>query len=201
VNGRTCLDKINQFSEGKYSIDVSAGQITAEYEEKHGHVAAVIEAAAVGLVTEKSSHVHALLGGVHRKVCPFTTFGPPVHTLSGRVHTFAHGSTTALHAFWRATARLCNILFSSSPSPDPDPSLHAASHPHTLTLSQAPILADVALAPSRASCLPSDPFLADTLVLGARGRWTKAYPDLPLRIQCQTCGAPLLLVLVQLLQQ
>jgi amphiphysin len=41
------LDKINQFSEGKYSVDVPASQIAAEYEEKRGDAAAVIEALSV----------------------------------------------------------------------------------------------------------------------------------------------------------
>ncbi len=38
------LDKISQFSEGKYTIDVPAAQITTDFEEKRGDSAAVIEA-------------------------------------------------------------------------------------------------------------------------------------------------------------
>ena len=41
------LDKINQFSEGKYTTDVPASQIAAEYEEKRGDAAAVIEALSI----------------------------------------------------------------------------------------------------------------------------------------------------------
>jgi amphiphysin len=41
------LDKINQFSEGKYTVDVPASQIAAEYEEKRGDAAAVIEALSI----------------------------------------------------------------------------------------------------------------------------------------------------------
>jgi len=41
------LDKINQFSEGKYSVDVPAAHITAEFEEKRGDTAAVIEALSI----------------------------------------------------------------------------------------------------------------------------------------------------------
>ena len=41
------LDKINQFSEGKYTVDVSAAQIAGEYEEKRGDSAAVIEALSI----------------------------------------------------------------------------------------------------------------------------------------------------------
>jgi amphiphysin len=41
------LDKINQFAEGKYTVDVSAAQITGEYEEKRGDSAAVIEALSI----------------------------------------------------------------------------------------------------------------------------------------------------------
>jgi len=41
------LDKINQFSEGKYTVDVSAAQIVGEYEEKRGDSAAVIEALSI----------------------------------------------------------------------------------------------------------------------------------------------------------
>ena len=41
------LDKINQFSEGKYTLDVSAAQIAAEYEEKRGESAAVVEALSI----------------------------------------------------------------------------------------------------------------------------------------------------------
>lgn len=41
------LDKISQFSEGKYTIDVPATQISADFEEKRGDSAAVIEALSV----------------------------------------------------------------------------------------------------------------------------------------------------------
>jgi amphiphysin len=41
------LDKISQFSEGKYTIDVPAAQICADFEEKRGDSAAVIEALTV----------------------------------------------------------------------------------------------------------------------------------------------------------
>jgi amphiphysin len=41
------LDKINQFSEGKYTVDVPASQIAAEYEDKRGDSAAVIEALSI----------------------------------------------------------------------------------------------------------------------------------------------------------
>jgi len=41
------LDKISQFSEGKYTIDVPAAQISADFEEKRGDSAAVIEALGV----------------------------------------------------------------------------------------------------------------------------------------------------------
>jgi amphiphysin len=41
------LDKINQFSEGKYTLDVPSSQIAAEYEEKRGDAAAVIEALSI----------------------------------------------------------------------------------------------------------------------------------------------------------
>jgi amphiphysin len=41
------LDKINQFSEGKYAVDVPAAQIGAEYEEKRGDSAAVVEALSI----------------------------------------------------------------------------------------------------------------------------------------------------------
>jgi hypothetical protein len=41
------LDKINQFAEGKYTVDVSAAQIAGEYEEKRGDSAAVIEALSI----------------------------------------------------------------------------------------------------------------------------------------------------------
>ena len=41
------LDKINQFSEGNYIVDVPYSQITAEFEEKRGDSAAVIEALSV----------------------------------------------------------------------------------------------------------------------------------------------------------
>ncbi|KAF8499111.1 BAR-domain-containing protein [Russula emetica] len=41
------LDKINQFSEGKYTVDMPASQITAEFEEKRGDAAAVIEALSI----------------------------------------------------------------------------------------------------------------------------------------------------------
>ncbi len=38
------LDKINQFSEGKYTLDMPAAQIGTEYEEKCSDATAVIEA-------------------------------------------------------------------------------------------------------------------------------------------------------------
>jgi amphiphysin len=41
------LDKINQFSEGKYTVDMPAAQIGADYEEKRGDAAAVIEALSI----------------------------------------------------------------------------------------------------------------------------------------------------------
>ena len=41
------LEKINQFSEDKYDVDVSAAQITADFEEKRGDSAAVIEALSI----------------------------------------------------------------------------------------------------------------------------------------------------------
>ncbi|KAI0286718.1 hypothetical protein BGY98DRAFT_941598 [Russula aff. rugulosa BPL654] len=41
------LDKINQFSEGNYIVDVPASQIVAEFEEKRGDSAAVIEALSI----------------------------------------------------------------------------------------------------------------------------------------------------------
>ncbi|KAI0296673.1 BAR-domain-containing protein [Russula brevipes] len=41
------LDKINQFSEGKYTLDVTGAQIAADFEEKRGDSAAVIEALSV----------------------------------------------------------------------------------------------------------------------------------------------------------
>jgi amphiphysin len=40
-------DKINQFSEGKYTLDVSPAQIVAEFEEKRGDTAAVVEALSI----------------------------------------------------------------------------------------------------------------------------------------------------------
>ena len=41
------LDKISQFSEGKYTIDVPAAQICVDFEEKRGDSAAVIEALSI----------------------------------------------------------------------------------------------------------------------------------------------------------
>lgn len=41
------LDKISQFSEGKYTIDVPADQICVDFEEKRGDSAAVIEALSI----------------------------------------------------------------------------------------------------------------------------------------------------------
>lgn len=41
------LDKINQFSENKYTVDMPASQIVAEYEDKRGDSAAVIEALSI----------------------------------------------------------------------------------------------------------------------------------------------------------
>jgi amphiphysin len=41
------LDKINQFSEGKYTVDVSSSQIATDFEEKRGDAAAVIEALSI----------------------------------------------------------------------------------------------------------------------------------------------------------
>ena len=41
------LDKINQFSEGNYTVDVPASQIVADFEEKRGDSAAVIEALSI----------------------------------------------------------------------------------------------------------------------------------------------------------
>ncbi|KAH9982179.1 hypothetical protein BGW80DRAFT_1471107 [Lactifluus volemus] len=41
------LDKISQFSEGKYAIDVPADQIVTDYEDKRGDAAAVIEALSI----------------------------------------------------------------------------------------------------------------------------------------------------------
>jgi amphiphysin len=38
------LEKINQFSEGKYTVDMPAAQIVTDYEEKRGDAAAVVEA-------------------------------------------------------------------------------------------------------------------------------------------------------------
>src|SRR6267142_1692363 len=40
-------DKINQFSEGKYTLDVPAAQIVAEFEEKRGDTATVVEALSI----------------------------------------------------------------------------------------------------------------------------------------------------------
>jgi amphiphysin len=40
-------DKINQFSEGKYTLDVPAAQIVADFEDKRGDTAAVVEALSV----------------------------------------------------------------------------------------------------------------------------------------------------------
>ncbi|KAF8272337.1 hypothetical protein EI94DRAFT_1769863 [Lactarius quietus] len=41
------LEKISQFSEGKYTVDMPAAQIAVEYEEKRGDAAAVIEALSI----------------------------------------------------------------------------------------------------------------------------------------------------------
>ncbi|KAI0252672.1 hypothetical protein BJV78DRAFT_1200291 [Lactifluus subvellereus] len=41
------LDKISQFSEGKYAVDVPAAQIIADYENKRGDVGAVVEALSI----------------------------------------------------------------------------------------------------------------------------------------------------------
>jgi amphiphysin len=41
------LEKINQFSEGNYIVDVPASQTVAEFEEKRGDSAAVIEALSI----------------------------------------------------------------------------------------------------------------------------------------------------------
>ncbi|KAH8992078.1 BAR-domain-containing protein [Lactarius akahatsu] len=41
------LEKISQFSEGKYTIDMPAAQIATDYEEKRGDAAAVIEALSI----------------------------------------------------------------------------------------------------------------------------------------------------------
>ncbi|KAH9075750.1 BAR-domain-containing protein [Lactarius deliciosus] len=41
------LEKISQFSEGKYTIDVPAAQIATDYEEKRGDAAVVIEALSI----------------------------------------------------------------------------------------------------------------------------------------------------------
>ena len=41
------LEKIGQFSEGKYTVDVSPAQIALEYEEKRGDSAEVIEALSI----------------------------------------------------------------------------------------------------------------------------------------------------------
>jgi hypothetical protein len=41
------LDKISQFSEGKYAIDVPATQIVADYENKRGEAASVVEALSI----------------------------------------------------------------------------------------------------------------------------------------------------------
>jgi hypothetical protein len=41
------LEKIGQFSEGKYTVDMPAAQIALEYEEKRGGAAEVIEALSI----------------------------------------------------------------------------------------------------------------------------------------------------------
>ncbi|KAI0271596.1 BAR-domain-containing protein [Gloeopeniophorella convolvens] len=41
------LEKINQFSEGKYTVDMPASEIATEYEEKRGDSAAVVEALSI----------------------------------------------------------------------------------------------------------------------------------------------------------
>src|SRR5712671_1856798 len=41
------FEKINEFSEGKYTIDVPATQIASDFEEKRGDSAAVIEALSI----------------------------------------------------------------------------------------------------------------------------------------------------------
>ncbi len=41
------LEKISQFSEGKYTIDMPSAQIATDYEEKRGDSAAVIEALSI----------------------------------------------------------------------------------------------------------------------------------------------------------
>ncbi len=41
------LDKINQFSEGKYTVDMPPSGIVGEFEEKRGDSAAVIEALSI----------------------------------------------------------------------------------------------------------------------------------------------------------
>ncbi|KAI9512302.1 BAR-domain-containing protein [Russula earlei] len=41
------IDKISQFSEGKYTIDLPAAQVAAEFEEKRGDSAAVVEALSI----------------------------------------------------------------------------------------------------------------------------------------------------------
>lgn len=38
------LEKINQFSEGKYTVDMPAAQIATDFEEKRGDAATVVEA-------------------------------------------------------------------------------------------------------------------------------------------------------------
>ncbi|KAH9994379.1 BAR-domain-containing protein [Russula vinacea] len=54
------LDKINQFAEGKYTVDVSAAQIAAEYEEKRGDSAAVIEALSITQRFVSTINVHLI---------------------------------------------------------------------------------------------------------------------------------------------
>src|SRR6266404_3204671 len=41
------LEKISQFSEGKYTVDMPSAQIATDYEEKRGESAAVIEALSI----------------------------------------------------------------------------------------------------------------------------------------------------------
>jgi amphiphysin len=41
------LEKISQFSEGKYTVDMPAAQIATDYEEKRGDAAALVEALSI----------------------------------------------------------------------------------------------------------------------------------------------------------
>ncbi|KAN0138495.1 BAR domain containing protein [Lactarius tabidus] len=116
------LEKINQFSEGKYTVDMPAAQIVTDYEEKRGDAAAVVEALGI---TQRFISTSKLVSQ-NRALAPGST---AISRSTSSASTLTTGSRTAPPPSFSKKPPPPPPSFTSGKPPSPAPSTATAPPP------------------------------------------------------------------------